>query len=114
MPAPTIPEIAVQAPVVTPPVTTMGEDLEHVCQEWSEPVVEHERDLQQPILENVPEVEAHNVPENEALRRSERTKKSAISTTYIYNKETVHMEGDPTFDEEAMRSPHSSKWIEAM
>jgi hypothetical protein len=55
----------------------------------------------------VPEVEAQN--ENEALRRSIRVKKSAISTNYkVHNIETVHMEGDPTSYEEAIRSPHSS------
>jgi hypothetical protein len=44
--APTIPEVAVQAPVVTPPVTTMCEDPEPVRQEPTETVVEHERELQ--------------------------------------------------------------------
>ena len=36
--APTIPEVAVQAPVVNPPMTTMGEDLKPVRQEPTEPV----------------------------------------------------------------------------
>ena len=58
MPTPTIPEIVVEAPVVTPHVTTMGEIPEPVLQEPTEPVVEHERELQQPNLENVPDVEA--------------------------------------------------------
>jgi hypothetical protein len=45
----------------------------------------------------------HNEPENEALRRSKRVKKSPISTDYkVYNIEIVHMEGDPTSYEEAM------------
>ena len=53
--------------------------------------------------------------EGEALRRSKRAKRPAISSDYkVYNTETVHMEGDPTSYEEAMRSPHSSKWLEAM
>ena len=43
VPAPTIPEVAVQAPVITPPMTTMGEDPEPVRQEPTEPIVEHER-----------------------------------------------------------------------
>ena len=108
VPAPSIPEVEVQAPVVTPPVITMGEDLEPVRQEPTEPVVEHERERQQPPTEDVPEVEAQNVPENEALRRSKRAKRSAISSDYkVYNTEVVHMEGDPTLYEEAMRSPHS-------
>jgi hypothetical protein len=115
VPAPAIPEVAVQAPVVTPPVTTRCEDSEPVRQEPTGPFVEHERELQQPPLIDVPEVEVHNEPENEALRRSKRVKKSAISTDYkVYNTEIVHMEGDPTSYEEAMESPNSSKWLEAM
>jgi hypothetical protein len=115
VPTPTIPEVAMQAPIVTPPVTTMCEDPEPVHQEPTEPVVEHERELQQPPLIDVPEVEAQNVPENEALRRSKRVKKSTISTDYkVYNTETVHMGGDPTSYVEAIRSPHSLKWLEAM
>jgi hypothetical protein len=107
VPAPTIPEVAVQAPVVTPPMTTRCEDSEPVRQE---PIVEHKRELQQPPLIDVPEVEVHNEPENEALRRSKRVKKSAISTDYkVYNTETVHMEGDPTSYEETMGGPNSSK-----
>ena len=71
--------------------------------------------MQQQILEEVPEVEAQNVPETEALRRSTRPRKSAISTDFkVYNTEMVHMEKDPTSYEEAMRSPHSSKWMKAM
>jgi len=78
VPASTTPEVVVQAPVVTPPVTTMGEDLEPVRQDPTEPVVEHEREVQQPPLEDV--------PENEGLRRSKRSKKSAISSDYkVYN-----------------------------
>jgi hypothetical protein len=113
VPSPTIPKVAVQAPIVTRPMTTMCEDLEPVRQEPTEPVIEHERELQQPPLIDVPEVEAQN--KNEALRRSKRIQKSAISTDYkVYNIEIVHMEGDPTSYEEAMRIPHSSKWLEAM
>jgi hypothetical protein len=115
VPASAIPEVAVQAPVVTPPVTTRCEDSEPVRQEPTEPFVEHERELQQPPLIDLPKVEVQNEPENEALRRSKRVKKSAISTYYkVYNTETVHMEGDPTSYEEAMGSPNSSKWLEAM
>ena len=61
-----------QAPIVTPPVTTMGEGSEPVCQYPSKLFVEHEREVQQPIFEDVPEVEARNVPESEAPRRSQR------------------------------------------
>jgi hypothetical protein len=111
----TIPEVVVQALVITPPVTTRCEDPKHVRGEPTEPFVEHEREMQQPPLLDVPEVEAHNEPENEALRMSKRVKKSAISTDYkVYNTEIVHMEGDPTSYEEAMGSSNSSKWLEAM
>jgi hypothetical protein len=48
VPASAIPEVAVQAPVVTPPVTTRSEVLEPVRQEPIEPFIEHERELQQP------------------------------------------------------------------
>jgi len=55
------------------------------------------------------------VPETEALRRSTRPRKTAISTDFkVYNTEMVHMEKDPTSYEEAMRIPHSSKWVEAI
>jgi hypothetical protein len=115
VPAPTIPEVAVQAPVVTPPMTTRCEDLEPFRQEPIKPFVEHERELLQPPLIDVPEVEVHNEPKDEALRRSKRVKKSAISTDYkVYNTETVHMEGDPNSYEQAMGGPNSSKWLEAM
>jgi hypothetical protein len=110
VPAPVAPEVAVQAPVVTPPVTTRSEVSELVRQEPTEPFVEHERELQQQPLIDVLEVEVQNETENEALRMSKRVKKSAISTDYkVYNTETVHMEGDPTSYEEAMGGPNSSK-----
>jgi hypothetical protein len=56
----TTPKFVVQAPVVTPPVTTMGEGSEPVCQEPLEPTTEHEREPQQPHIENVLEPEAQN------------------------------------------------------
>ena len=112
--APIIPSVVVQAPVVTPPMTTMSENSEPIRQESNEPFIEHEREQQQPPPEAEPQVEEQNVPENEAPRRSTRARK-AISTDYkVYNTETVHMEGDPTSYEEAMRSPDLSKWVEAM
>ena len=44
-----------------------------------------------------------------------KERRSAISSDYeVYNTEEVHMESDPTLYEEAMRSVHSSKWLEAM
>ena len=52
---------------------------------------------------------------NEAPRRSQRARKSVISDDYeVYECEEFQMEGDPISFEEAMRSAHSSKWLEAM
>jgi hypothetical protein len=57
----------------------------------------------------------NNVPNQENIRSSQRVRKSVIPADYeIYTSEEIHMEGDPTSYEEAMRSPHSSKWREAM
>jgi hypothetical protein len=57
----------------------------------------------------------NNVPNQENIRRSQRVRKSAIPNDYeIYTSEEIHMEGDPTSYEEAMRSHHSSKWREAI
>jgi hypothetical protein len=55
------------------------------------------------------------VPHNESPRRSQRDRRSAISDNYeVYVNEEIQMECDPTSFEEAMRSTHSSKWVEAM
>jgi hypothetical protein len=55
------------------------------------------------------------VPHNEPPRRSQSARRSAISNDYeVYVSEEIQMEGDPTSFEEAMRSVHSSKWLEAM
>ena len=56
-----------------------------------------------------------DVPNVEAPRRSQRVRKSAIPIDYeVYNTEKFQMEDDSTLFEEAMRSDHSSKWLEAM
>jgi hypothetical protein len=55
------------------------------------------------------------VPHNKPPRRSRRARRSTISEDYeVYVSEEIQMEGDPTSFEEAMRSVHSSKWLEAM
>jgi hypothetical protein len=55
------------------------------------------------------------VPNEEALRRSQRARRSVIPDDYeVYNTEEFHMEDDPTSYEEAIRSAHSSKWLAAM
>jgi hypothetical protein len=76
----------------------------YVIQEPEVPnVVVHEEEDQPHNLEN-------DVPNQENLRRSQRVRKSAILDDYeIYTSEEIHMEGDPTSYEEAMRSPYSSK-----
>jgi hypothetical protein len=58
-------------------------------------------------MEDVPDMEGH--------RRSQRMRKPAIPDDFdVYVSEEVQMEGDPTTFEEATRSTHSSKWLEAM
>jgi hypothetical protein len=65
--------------------------------------------------EDHPQNLENNVPNQENVRRSQRVRKSAIPDDYeIYTSEEIHMEGDPTSYEEAMRNPHSSKWHEDM
>ncbi|KAK1696617.1 hypothetical protein QYE76_013314 [Lolium multiflorum] len=89
----------IATPVVSSPVATMNENKENVTT--------HEEELQQPHIESAPEIEN--------LRRSQRARKPAIPDDFeIYVSEAVQMEGDPTTFEEASRSAHSSKWIEAM
>jgi hypothetical protein len=55
------------------------------------------------------------VSHNEPSRRSQRNRRLAIFDDYeVYVSEEIKMEGDPTSFEEAMRSAHLSKWLEAM
>jgi hypothetical protein len=79
--------------------------------------------IQEPKVPNVvideeeyqPQNIENNVPNQENVRRPQRVRKSAIPDDYeIYMSEEIHMEGDPTLYKEAIRSPHSSKWREAM
>ena len=100
-------DTVVPAPVVIPPVATMNDDKEPVLQDSIEPIATHEGEQQQPQTEDVPKVEAP--------RRSQRVRKSVIPADYeVYNTKEFQMEDDPTSFEEAMRSDHSSKWLEAM
>jgi hypothetical protein len=56
-----------------------------------------------------------DVPHNESPRRSQRAKRSTISDDYeVYISKKIQIKGDPFSFEEAMRSAHSSKWLEAM
>ena len=88
-------------------MATMNEHEEPVLQDPLEPVVTHEGEQQHPYIEQA--------SSNEAPRRSQRVRRSVIPDDYeIYECEEFQMEGDPTSFEEAMRSAHSSKWLEAM
>ena len=105
--APTVLDTVVPAPVVIPPVATMNDDKEPVLQDSIEPIATHEGEQQQPQIEDVPNVKAPS--------RSQRVRKSVISADYeVYNTKEFQMEDDPTSFEEAMRSDHSSKWLETM
>ena len=105
--APTVLDIMVPPPVVISPVSTMNNDEEPVLQDPIEPIATNEGEQQQPQTEDVPNVEAP--------KRSQRVRKSAIPADYeVYNTEEFQMEDDPTSFEEAMRSDHSSKWLEAI
>jgi hypothetical protein len=74
---------------------------------FQEPIINHEEEQQESSVQDV--------PHNEPSRRSHRARRSAISNDYgVYVSKEIQMEGDPTSFEEAMRSAHSSKWIDAM
>jgi hypothetical protein len=91
-------------PVVGSPMAEVDEEEEPIFQE---PIANHEEEQQEPPIKDV----SHNEPP----RRSQRAKRSAISDDYdVYVSKKIQMEGDPTSFEEAMRSAHSSKWLEAM
>ena len=104
---PTVLDIVVTTPVVSSPMATMNERKEPVLQDPLDPIVTIEGEQQQPHVEQA--------SSNEAPRRSQRVRRSAIPDDYeVYESEEFQMEGDPTSFEEAMRSAHSSKWLEAM
>jgi hypothetical protein len=92
------------ASIVGSPMTEVDEEEEHVFQE---PIVNHEEEQQEPPIQDM----SHNKPP----RRSLRARRLAIFDDYeVYVSEEIQMEGDPTSFEEAMRSAHSSKWLEAI
>jgi hypothetical protein len=91
-------------PIVGSLMTEVDEDLEPIFQE---PITNHEEEQQEPPVQDV--------PHNEPPRRSQRARRSAIFDDYeVYVSEEIQMEGDHTSFEEAMRSSHSSKWLDAM
>jgi hypothetical protein len=90
-------------PIVGSPMTEIDEEEESVFQE---PIANHEEQQQPPIPD---------VPHNKPPKRSQRARRSTISDEYeVYLSEEIQMKVDPTSFEEAMRSSHSSKWLEAM
>ena len=104
---PIVLDTVVTTSVVIPPVATMNDDEEPVPQDPIETITTHEGEQQQPQTENM--------PNEEAPRRSQRVRKSAIPVDYeVYNTKEFQIENDPTSFEEAMRSDHSSKWLETM
>ena len=75
---PTVRDTVVSAPVVIPPVATMNDHKEPILQDPIEPIATNEEEQQQPQTEDVPNVEA--------LRRSQRVRKSAIpANNEVYN-----------------------------
>ena len=87
--APTVQDIIVAAPVVISSVATMNDDEKPVLQDPVEPIATHEGEQQQPQTEDVPNVKAPS--------RSQRVRKSAISTDYeVYNAKEFQMEDDLT------------------
>jgi hypothetical protein len=112
--APPVPDTAIPVPAPVPPVATRNDDVEPVLQDQmenieTEVIATDEGEQEQPQPENE--------PATEGPRRSQRQRKPAISSDdyELYNiTEEFQMEGDPTSFEQAMRSEHSSKWLEAM
>jgi hypothetical protein len=98
------PVLMAATPIVGSPMIEVDEELEPVFQE---PITNHEEEQQEPPVQDV--------PHNEPPRRSQIARRSAISNDYeVYVSEEIQMEGDPASFEEAMRSAHSSKWLDAM
>jgi hypothetical protein len=121
LPAFAVPPVQVTsmpASVVTPPRVTQNENVEPVPQEPVEPVTTDEGEQQQQPQADEGEQEQPQIDEAAQAQpsgRHQRARKSAIPDYYkVYNSEEVQMEDDPTSFEEAMRSEHSSKWLEAM
>jgi hypothetical protein len=110
LPAVTAPPVQVTAMptrVVAPSVVTMNEEMEPVHQAPDEPIATQEEEQQQPQIDEASQAQGHGRPQ--------RTRKRAISDDYeVYNSEEIQMQDDPTSFEEAMKSEHSSKWLDAM
>ena len=78
--------------IVNSPAVATNDNREPVLQDPTEPIATDEGEPQQPQENNVPQVEVQYVSEVEAPRRSQRVRRSAISSDYkVYNAEEVHM-----------------------
>jgi hypothetical protein len=74
---------------------------------FQKPIATHEEEQQEPPMQDV--------TLEDSPRRSQRSRKSAISDKdEVYVSEEIQMEDHTTSFEEAMRSAHSSKWLDAM
>jgi hypothetical protein len=103
-------EPIVDSPVTlgaTPIVGSLMAEIDEEEPVFPVPIANHEEEQQQTPIQDV--------PHNEPPRRSQRARRLAISNEYVvYVSEEIQIEDDPTSFEEAMRSVHSSKWLEAM
>ncbi|TKC11876.1 hypothetical protein FA727_23745, partial [Robertmurraya kyonggiensis] len=104
---PTVAAPSVSVPELFPPVAIQNDNMEPVLQDPIDNIAADQGEQHQPPIENV--------PNNEALRRSQRIRRTTIPDDYaVYEIEEFWMEDDPTTFEAAMRSEHSSKWLKAM
>ena len=100
-------ETAVPPPVVGPPNVAANGNEDPIPQDQIEPIAMEEGEQQLPPVQEIPVAVAP--------RRSQRTRKPAISNDYkVYNSKEIQNEGDPTSFEEAMKSVNSSKWFATM
>ncbi|WVZ54656.1 hypothetical protein U9M48_005421 [Paspalum notatum var. saurae] len=106
----------VAAPVVAAPVSgsssaAVSEPEAHVVTVVRQVSAVANEELEQPLAGE----SSAGEPVQEPVRRSQRNKRSAISADYeVCVNEDADTEGDPTSFEEAMRDPHSSKWLATM
>jgi hypothetical protein len=90
--------------ILDSPMAEIDEEEEPIFQES---IVNHEKEQQQHPMQDV--------PHDEPPRKSQRARRSDISDGYeVYVSEKNQMEVDLSSFEEAIRSVHSSKWLEAM
>jgi hypothetical protein len=113
VPTPMIHELIPLVPVHEHTIPTFEVGSSSATPNVNEALVIQEPEVPNTVIdkeEDQPQNLENNVSNQENIRRSQRVIKLAIPGNYeIYMTEEIHMEGDPTSYEEAMRSPHSSK-----